>query len=257
VHAANNDGVWNNTGATVTFELLPHFWQRLWFRAAVVAGVIGLVWFAYERRMARLLELERLRLRIARDLHDDVGANLASVALIAEAMQKNPGFGDPADLRRIALQTIDALRDIVWFIDPARDRLGDLVARMRDTAPLLLTGLENHFEVIVTNPDLNLPPAFRRNVFPIFKEALHNAASHARATRVDIALDCRDGVLRLKVKDNGLGFNERTIIPGNGLRNLRRRAHEMLGAVRIETAPGKGTTVEFEAPFPQMRGFHF
>jgi signal transduction histidine kinase/streptogramin lyase len=257
VHAANNDGVWNDTGATVTFELLPHFWQRLWFRAAVVAGVIGLVWFAYERRMARLLELERLRLRIARDLHDDVGANLASVALIAEAMQKNPAFGDPADLRRIALQTIDALRDIVWFIDPARDRLGDLVARMRDTAPLLLTGLENHFEVIVTNPDLNLPPAFRRNVFPIFKEALHNAASHAHATRVEITLDCRNGVLRLKVMDNGLGFDEQNIVPGNGLRNLRRRADEMKGAVRIATAPGHGTTVEFEAPFPQMRGFHF
>ncbi len=229
VRAANNDGVWNETGVSVAFELLPHFWQRWWFRAVIIAALIGFAWLAYNRRMARLRELERLRLRIARDLHDDVGANLASVALIAEAMEKQPAFGDPADLKRIALQTIDALRDIVWFIDPARDRLGDLVTRMRDTAPMLLTGIKYDFEAVVPNPDLNLPPAFRRNVFPIFKETLHNIASHARARQVSIALDCRDGLLRLKVQDDGVGFDEQKIIPGNGLRNLRRRAAEMNG----------------------------
>jgi signal transduction histidine kinase len=165
----------------VTFELLPHFWQRWWFRLAWWCSPSS-VWSGWRiyRRMERLRELERLRLRIARDLHDDVGANLASMALIAEAMEKQPAFGDPADLRRIALNTIDSLRDIVWFIDPARDRLGDLVTRMRDTAPLLLTGMSHEFEASVPNPDLHLPPAFRRNVFPIFKETLHNAASHAR-----------------------------------------------------------------------------
>jgi ligand-binding sensor domain-containing protein len=255
VRAANNDGQWNETGALVTFKLQPHFWQRWWFGAAVAAAILGLAWLAYYVRMARLRELERLRLRIARDLHDDVGANLASMALIAEAMEKQPAFGDPADLRRIALNTIDALRDIVWFIDPARDQLGDLVTRMRDTAPLLLTGLKYDFEIVMPNPDLKLPPAFRRNVFPIFKEALHNTVSHARATTVKITLDCRDGVLRLQVNDNGCGFVEQKIIPGNGLRNLRRRAAEMHGTVRILTAPGQGTTVEFAAPFPRMRGF--
>jgi ligand-binding sensor domain-containing protein len=257
VRAANNDGVWNETGATVAFKLLPNFWQRWWFRALVAMLIGGLAWFVYYVRMTRLRELERLRLRIARDLHDDVGANLASLALIAEAMEKQPTFGDPADLRRIALRTIDALRDIVWFIDPARDTLGDLISRMRDTAPLLLTTIRYDFEAIVPNPDLNLPPAFRRNVFPIFKEALHNAASHGKASQLNITLDCRNGVLRLKVTDDGRGFDERKIIPGNGLRNLRRRAAEMHGAVRIQTAPGQGTTVEFEAPFPRMRGFHF
>ena len=257
VRAANNDGVWNETGAAMTFELLPHFWQRWWFRALVVVVIIGFAWLAYYVRIARLRELERLRLRIARDLHDDVGANLASMALIAEAMEKQPTFGDPADLKKIALHTIDALRDIVWFIDPARDTLGDLISRMRDTAPLLLTALKYDFEAIVPNPDINLPPAFRRNVFPIFKEALHNAASHAHASQLKITLDCRDGVLRLKVKDDGRGFEEKKIIPGNGLRNLRRRAAEMNGAVRIQTAPGQGTTMEFEAPFPRMRGFPF
>ena len=257
VRAANNDGVWNETGARAGFVLLPHFWQRWWFRLALAAAAGGLVWLAYYRRLVRRRELERLRLRIARDLHDDVGANLASVALIAEAMEKQPAFCDPADLRRIALHTIDSLRDIVWFIDPARDRLGDLETRMRDTAPLLLPGIKYDFEAVVPEADLNLPLEFRRNIFPIFKEALHNTASHAHASHVRITLDCRDGVLRLKVKDNGVGFDERTIIPGNGLRNLRRRAAEMHGAVHIQTAAGQGTTVEFEAPFPQTRGFHF
>jgi ligand-binding sensor domain-containing protein/signal transduction histidine kinase len=257
VRAANNDGIWNETGAAVSFQVLPHFWQRWWFRAFVALLIIGLVWFAYFVRMARLRELERLRLRIARDLHDDVGANLASMALIAEAMEKQPAFGDPADLRRIALHTIDALRDIVWFIDPARDRLGDLVARMRDTAPLLLTGIKYDFEAILPNPELHLPPAFRRNVFPIFKEALHNAASHARAGHVKIILDCRAGALQLQVNDDGIGFDEQKIIPGNGLRNLRRRAAEMHGSVRIQSATGQGTLMAFAAPFPRTRGFRF
>jgi signal transduction histidine kinase len=257
VRAANNDGVWNDEGASVTFELRPHYWQQWWFRTMIVAAIIGLVWLAYYLRMARLRELERLRLRIARDLHDDVGASLASLALIAEAMEKQPEFGDPADLKHIALQTIDALRDIVWFIDPARDSVGDLATRMRDTAPLLLLGIKYNFEAIIPNPDLNLPPAFRRNVFPIFKEALHNTAIHARASQVNISLDCRAGMLRLRVQDDGTGFEEQKIIPGNGLRNLRRRAAEMHGTVRIQTAPGHGTTVEFETPFPRMRGFYF
>jgi signal transduction histidine kinase len=128
---------------------------------------------------------------------------------------------------------------------------------MRDTAPLLLTGLQHDFEACAPHPDLRLPPAFRRNVFPIFKEILHNAASHARARRVSIALDCRDGVLRLRVEDDGSGFDEASIIPGNGLRNLRRRAAEMRGTVRLRTAPGQGTVVEFAAPFPRTRGFPF
>jgi ligand-binding sensor domain-containing protein len=257
VRAANNDGIWNEQGATVTFELLPHFWQRWWFSVVIIAIIIGLVWLTSYVRMARLRELERLRLRIARDLHDDVGANLASLALIAEAMEKQPAFGDPADLRRIALHTIDSLRDIVWFIDPARDNLGDLVSRMRDTAPALLTGIKFNFQTYVPNPAINLPPAFRRNIFPIFKETLHNAARHAHASVVEIQLDCRDGGLRLKIKDDGKGFDEKNIIPGNGLRNLRRRAAEMRGTVVIHSAAGKGTTVEFYAPFPRTRGLGF
>ena len=257
VRAANNDGRWNETGARVAFELRPHLWQRGWFRAAAVLAGISLVWLAYYLRMARLRELERLRLRIARDLHDDVGANLASLALIAEAMERQPSFGDPADLHRIALHTIDALRDIVWFIDPARDHLGDLVTRMRDTAPLLLTGIKHEFEAFVPNPDFPLPPAFRRNVFPMFKEALHNAASHARAGRVGITLDARDGWLRLRVQDDGVGFDEPAIRPGNGLRNLRRRAAELHGVIHIRSAAGRGTLVELAAPLPRMRGYLF
>ena len=80
---------------------------------------------------------------------------------------------------------------------------------------------------------------------------------HAQANRVEIQLDCRDGGLRLKIQDDGKGFEESRITPGNGLRNLRRRAAEMHGSVEIRSAPGQGTTVEFYAPFPQTRGLGF
>ena len=257
VRARNAAGVWNREGAKLDFVVDTFFWQRWWFRLLLVALVTGLAWLAHCIRMARFRQFERLRLQIARDLHDDVGANLASIALITEAMQKRPSFGNPADVQRIALQTIDALRDIVWFIDPARDNLGDLVSRMRDTAPTLLTGIKFDFQTIVPNPGFHLPPAFRRNIFPIFKETLHNAVRHAQASRVEMQLDCRHGGLRLKIHDDGKGFDESRITPGNGLRNLRRRAAEMHGSVEIRSAPGQGTTVEFYAPFPQTRGLGF
>lgn len=255
VRAANDDGIWNENGAAVAFEVLPHFWQRAWFQVALGLLVVGAGWLGYYLRIRRLRALEHLRLRIARDLHDDVGANLASMALIAEAMEKLPSFGDPGELRRIALQTIDALRDIVWFIDPARDSVGDLVARMRDTAPTLLVGIDYEFQTNISNPTVSLPPAFRRNVLPIFKETLHNAARHANATRVCIEIIGTSDSLRFKVVDNGRGFDETQVVLGNGLRNLRRRAAELRGEMLIQSVLGKGTTVEFHGPYPRMRGF--
>jgi len=255
VRAANNDGVWNNTGAVVAFEVLPQFWQRWWFRLLAVALVAALAGVLHHLRVSRLRELQRLRLRIARDLHDDVGTNLASVAVMAEVMKTNPSANDAMVMRQLALRTIDSLRDIVWFVDPACETLGDLVSRMKETGDALLPNLEVAFDASVPNPGVVLAPKFRRNIFPIFKEALHNTAAHAQASRVGITLQCEDGWFYLKIEDNGTGFVEGEVALGNGLRNLRTRALEMNGTIQILGRPGRGTLVEMRAPLTR-RGWN-
>jgi len=255
VKAANNDGVWNTVGASLSFQVLPKFWQQWWFRLLVVTATVASVWTVHYARISRLRELERLRLRIARDLHDDVGTNLASVAVMAEMMKSRTSPQDAIELRRLALRTIDSLRDIVWFLDSTHDTLGDLASRMRDTAETLLPGMKIEFSANVRNPGVNLPPKFRRNILPMFKEMLHNAGAHAKATGIEIVLDCDQRRLLLKVADNGIGFLESAITPGNGLRNLRTRASELQGAIEIQSAIGHGTTVVFELPLTRMRGF--
>lgn len=244
--------------ASLSFTVAPEFWQTSWFfagaaAAAAAALVLGIRW-GMIRRLRRRLQLveqhqalEEERMRIARDLHDDVGSNLSSIVLLSQ-MCPAPAPAELADIRRVASETIDALRDIVWFINPAYDSLGDLIERMKGACSDLLPGLPNTFECGTIPADTKLAPVFRRNLLPAFKESLHNAAQHSGATRIGIRADLSDGVFCFSISDNGTGFDESNVTLGNGLRSLRRRAAELGGEVRIEAGPdGSGTRVTFSA----------
>lgn len=253
VQACNNDGVWNEAGDVLAFRVLPYFWQTWWFRGALSLGVLGVVALGYSLRLARLRALDRLRLRIARDLHDEVGANLGSITLLAQVMEKRPAAADAALIRGIATQTVDILRDIVWFIEPKHGHLSDLVTRLNETARTMLQGIPYEFESSGCSGTRTLPLEFRRNIVPIFKEALHNVLKHARATEVRLQVRCSGHVLELSIADNGQGFAPGTDFPGNGLNNMRRRTAEMQGELQICTQPGQGCTLRLRAPIPQTR----
>jgi len=226
VLACNNDGVWNESGATLALIILPHFWQTWWFRGLAVLMVILAFVGAYELRLASERGLTRLRLRIARDLHDEVGSNIGSIALLSEVISRRADSTpeEVSEIRRIAVQTVDALRDIVWFLDPASDNIGDVTMRMKETAATMLPGIPFQFDSQAENPSARLPLEVRRNIFPVFKEILHNITRHARATRVQILLRSAADRLELTVTDNGVGFVVDQAHSGNGLKNLRRRA---------------------------------
>lgn len=207
----------------------------------------------YSIRVSRLRALECLRLRIARDLHDEVGSNLGSISLLAQMMEQSPSSADATQVRGIAVQTIDTLRDIIWFIDPKHDRLSDLVARLEETARVMLAGVKHRFtqEGDFGSADLSL--AFRRNVPPLFKESLHNILKHAHATEVDIRVRRQEDRFEFRIRDNGVGFDPARKSSGNGLRNLRKRAAEIGGVVQITSSPGGGTVVAFAARITQTR----
>jgi hypothetical protein len=226
VLACNNDGVWNESGAMLAVTVLPQFWQTWWFRALVASIVLLLFVAAYELRLAAERRVTRLRLRIARDLHDEIGSNLGSIALLSEVIPRPPAStaDEVSEIRRIAVQTIESLRDIVWFLDPTSDNMPELVLRMKECARSMLPGIPFEFhsqgESLATNPSLNL----RRNVFLMYKEILHNVAKHARAKRVQISINANPHRFQLEVADDGVGFDEARVQGGNGLKNLHRRA---------------------------------
>jgi signal transduction histidine kinase len=237
---------------TAALTLRPLLWQAGWFRLLMLGAVAGLLAAAYQYRVQRLLEMERLRLRLAADLHDDVGSNISSIALISDMLKARVRHNDVSErhLQRIhaaAEDTVRALRDIIWLVDPKHDTLADLVRKMRRGRHTLLNGIECTFEVNTPVEPHPLDMDTMRNVFLIYKEALHNIAKHAAAQQVRITVDEQGGRLTLQIQDDGHGFDEAAIERGHGLANMRRRAQTVGGQIAIESTPGIGTRITFTA----------
>lgn len=261
VIACNNNGIWNSTGASLSVLALPHFWQTWWFKMAIGLALAGMTWGAYRIRLAQVISMNRLRMRIAGDLHDEIGANLGSIGLNTDLLMTDSELTkeqrkELSEIGVVTARTIHALREIVWFANPDFDNVPGMLLRMREVAAQLLGGRQWRFEAADSDSSRPLPLEFRRNVFLIFKEALHNVVKHSKATEVSIRVHIeRDGI-GLSVEDNGCGFVMSD--PGRegaqGLRSLRRRSEELGGTVRIESQSGRGTKIEIWAPYRKRNG---
>ena len=255
VVACNNDGIWNEQGTSMAIVVLPFWWATPWFRLVVAVAAVGVPGYLYRLRHVRRRELERLRVRIASDLHDDVGSNLWGITLLSRMVLRNAGLGpqerqDVDEICRVAVQTSNSIRDIIWLINPAFDTMQDLVLRTKDFASTALRGIE--YRLHCEGPVLarKLPLDFRQNLFFVFKEALANIARHAQATVAEVQIEEDSGRWRVIVRDNGIGFDPAAQTTGNGLRNLRARAAKMGAELEIRSQPGQGTSLIFETPSP-------
>ena len=253
VNACNNHGVWNEAGARLSFQVLPLFWQTVWFKLLIGLVVVAVMAIFYRVRLARLRALERLRQQIARDLHDEVGANLGSISLLTEVMEQIPQPGDLAQIRSTAEQTMDTLRDLVWIINPSHEHLTDLVARLKQIAVIMLSNVSYVFAEMEHPENIKLSLELRRNVPPLFKEVLNNIRKHSRANHVFIRLYCLDGNLVLEVKDDGVGFDVFKQSLGDGLKNYQNRAAEMRAELTVTSQPQSGTVVKLTAPITKSR----
>ncbi len=224
---------------------------------AVVAGVgLSLIIFA-QGRVKRRKELEALRQRIASDLHDDIGSNLSSIALLAELGKTEAG--EPAlvqeefsEIKTTADKTIESMRDIVWLIRPGEETWKQMMARFRETAANLLRAHDYSFVEKGAMQDDRLPLEFKRDFFLIYKEVLNNIVRHAEADRVLIEVEAGKNRLELTVQDDGKGFDnlDQDFREGNGLRNLRMRAQAIGGQLKVKSAVDTGTLVHLTAPMP-------
>ncbi|MST95091.1 MAG: hypothetical protein EXS33_07465, partial [Pedosphaera sp.] len=224
VTAADQHGNWPETGAALDIEVLPHFWQTWWFQVlaalALLGTVGGLVRYLEIRKMRGQVEqaeregaVERERARIAKDIHDDLGASLTEITLLSELAQGGEAPGEvQADMRKIAArprhltQSLDAT---VWAVNPRNDTLESLVTYTCQHAEdfLKAAGIRCRLEVPDRLPARALTATARHNVFLIVKEALHNVVKHAAATGVTLRLTVRPDGLTLVIEDNGRGFD--------------------------------------------------
>ncbi len=258
VTGCNNDGVWNETGASATITVLPRFWQTVWFRLLMAVVVGGVVWLTYRVRMSRLRGLEALRMRIAANLHDDVGARLTKVAMITEHVnhQIAPGQIMKPGIEAIARATGDVTRamdEVVWTINPKNDTLENLANYMFHYSQEYFqnTSIRCLLDFPPALPEKEIPTEARHNLFMALKEALNNVLKHSQASEARIRFEAGEKELRIQIEDNGRGFDlKQAQKSGDGLSNMRRRARSVKGRVEWKTARGKGTVVCIEAPWP-------
>ncbi|MDD4102783.1 MAG: two-component regulator propeller domain-containing protein [Kiritimatiellae bacterium] len=267
VMACNGDGVWNTQGAAFEWTAQPFFWETALFRImCLCAGGFTLVLLVLsaERRRVRLRlaaaarkeELSNERARIARDLHDEIGAKLTKLALLgdmaAEDATDNPSLRREVEEMSVAARaTHRAFDEIVWSVSPRNDTVRRLSHYICKYAEEFFSGTPVECRCYLPKelPDAKLHPRSRHQMFLAVKEGLNNVLKHARARQVAITVSLQDGRLRVEVADDGGGFDlEAAGEAGEGIRNMRERMVAVGGTFDIVSGSGSGTTLVFEMP---------
>jgi ligand-binding sensor domain-containing protein/signal transduction histidine kinase len=269
VIAANEDGVWNEDGARLEVQVLPPFYRTWWFLTLAATGLLGAVagavYYASTKKLQRQVErlrqqeaLQHDRARIARDLHDQLGASLTQIALLgelAEADKEIPAEveGHAKQISRAARDTTRVLDEIVWAVNPANDTMEGLVNYLCKYAQeyLAVGGVRYRLEAPAQLPARPLPPDVRHHFFLAGKEAVTNVVRHARATEAHLRVSVDDQGFTLEIEDNGRGVPPEIVTQRNGLKNMRLRMESIGGTFDIGSAGEKGARVRLRVPWPK------
>ena len=266
VRAVRLESTFSQTPASVSFQILPPLWRRWWFLALAALGASLTGYTLYRYRVAQLIALERVRMRIATDLHDDIGASLSRMAILSEVVKQQTGslnlqtHQTLSEIADSARGLVDSMSDIVWAIDPRRDDLKNLVLRVRQFAADVLEpqGIAWEFTAPPDLERIKLSPEQRRHLYLIFKEALNNIARHARCASAALSISIAHHRLLIVILDDGCGLNDKPSDKpstngrggrgGNGLQNMKARALELGGALEIDSALGQGMRLTLTIP---------
>jgi len=269
VIASNEDGLWNERGSSLAIVVEPPFWRTWWFLGVVFASVLGMVagivhYISTQKLQRQLADmrqqeaLEKERSRIARDIHDQLGANLTQVSLLGELIegdkdQPEEVAGHAKQIQATALETSRALDQIVWTVNPSNDTLDGLVNYLCKYAQeyLAVAGLKYRLDVPPDLPNTPITPEIRHNLFLAAKEAINNVVKHAQADSAWIRLKLEPGRFTIEIQDDGKGpaaMNEKRAQSRNGLRNMGKRLEDVGGKFEIGPAPERGTLVRLVAP---------
>ncbi len=273
VTACNEDDVWDKDWASLSIRVLPPFWRTWWFlgltTVCLLGMIVGSVHYVSTQRLQHQLAalrqkeaLEKERARIARDIHDQVGASLTQLSLLAELVESDKHHpeeveGHARQIEQTALETTRALDEIVWTVNPSNDTLDGLITYVCKYAQdyLALAALRYRLEVPPQLPNISITPELRHNVFLAAKEAVNNVVKHSEATAAWLRLRLEPGRFTLEIEDNGRGLSPGAADKGrNGLRNMRKRLEDVGGEFSIAPGAEGGTRVSLTAPLGRVTG---
>jgi signal transduction histidine kinase/streptogramin lyase len=267
IQASNDNGIWDEKGASFGFMVMPFFWQSWLFRIPtalfILIIVVAVVRYFLLRRFRLLLQkveqeaaLQKERTRIAQDMHDELGARFTQISLLGELSRNaldEPGRAHDflGQISRVAQIGVKSLDEIVWAVNPRNDTLHDLLDYTGQYARdfLAAAGIECRLNFPDALPNANVSGEVRHSIFLIVKETLNNVVKHAQASQVKISFDTSAGTMRWTIEDNGKGFEK---APDNtladGLRNINARSTALGGRVEIVSRADEGTQITLKVP---------
>lgn len=267
IAAGNNAGQWNEP-VSFGFTVEPFFWQTWWFRLASILAFTGVViavarYLSFRRLRVKLRRLESEnalqleRARIAQDIHDDLGARMTQISLLAEMTQQALREPDKAaehvaQIAGMSRQGIKSLDEIVWAVNPGNDTVQDLLDYAGQYAVdfLQAAGIRCRVDFPAASQPGDLSADVRHGLFLAVKEALHNVVKHAGATEVRLRVSVDGQTLRWSIEDNGRGFEQPpSDALADGLRNMRQRLSALGGTCAVNSQAGNGTRIEFAVPW--------
>ena len=259
-------GIPGDAEVSLAIEVPLAFWRTPWFWISIVslllaAGAAGWRYVAWRRRRLQMqhleqhLALDRERLRIAQDIHDDLGARVTQISLLSAVAQGKTSLPEEArtEFGKVSQMTRDlvsALYETVWAVNPENDNLDALVSYLCQMSNQYCAQaqLRCRLEIPETPPGIPLSSQVRHNLIMAVKEALHNVIKHACATEVRLRIAFEASALSIAIHDDGCGFEPSARAPGHGLGNLKRRLQAIGGSFTIESRLGAGTTVSLRLP---------
>lgn len=252
-----SDGIWRQSPAMLNLSVSTAWFKSWWFYALCTITVVALLYTFYRIRLTRILEMQKIRNKIARDLHDDIGSTLSTINILSGNASKKINIDTVKTtemLQKIgdsSRKMMDAMGDIVWSINPDNDVLENMAVRMREYAAQILEAKEIEYKININEAVMNLklPIDKRRDFYLIFKEAINNLAKYSEATKANVELSFSGNLLKLQVTDNGKGFDSDSASTGNGLKNMKQRTENIRGKLSLVSQPDKGTSITLAVPF--------
>jgi signal transduction histidine kinase/streptogramin lyase len=247
-----SDNLWSQNPTLLQIHVLAPWYATWWFRGLMIIAFLGWTYLFYRYRLQQLLRVERMRNRIAQDLHDEIGSTLSSVSLFSSVLKnalKEPDEKSIALLHKINSSTsemMESMNDMVWSIKSDNDRFEHVINRMRAFAVNLCESkdVRLHFNADHSADRLSLGMELRKNIYLIFKEAVNNSFKYANANELRVIIEVNDSVLHILIEDDGVGFNQSEIsrdllnLGGNGLTGMKKRAKEIGAEFLIQSDNG-------------------
>lgn len=252
VKGINYLGIESENELQLNFEIIPPFWKSWWFISIVFILIIMMVFGLFLYRELQNRRLEKLRLSIAQDLHDEMGSNLSNIKMLSEFELLKSPEKYTATFQKIAERTgkvMDSMAEIVWSINPKNDDLNAIVYKIQEFAIEILEpkGVQLHFDIIGEINKVKLSLENRRHFFLIFKELINNTAKYSGASEVWLKVHIKNSTIISGFYDNGKGFDFSVIYSGNGLKNIQERAKLLKGKIHIESSDN-GTSINLIIP---------